>query len=229
MLTPVLAAMMAALLATEEALPAQTSPPPPPLNRHVDTNDTRLLLGPTARALKKGEAYLDDFSLFFPSVNVGLSGRLSFGVGTVFLLPTTEVSPGEVGWLTPKVQLFSGRRTQAALGVVHITGKGTNSGIAYGVVTHGGPDGAISVGVGGSYATSGRGVGQVVMVGGERRVGQNLKLLSENYLSRTPLFLGGLRRLNRRGTVDLIWMKVGNYPVYPVPMVRFTIQMAPGR
>lgn len=68
------------------------------------------------------------------------------------------------------------------------------------------------------------------MVGGERRVGRSLKLLSENYLSgTTPLFLGGVRRINRRGTLDLIWLKAGRYPVYPVPMIRFTVQMTSGR
>lgn len=195
----------------------------------ADTNDTRLLLGPTARTLKSGETYLDDLSLFFPSVNVGLSNRVSLGVGTVFLLPTAELHPGEIAWFTPKLQVFSGRHTQASLGLVHLTGKGANLGIAYGVVTHGSPDGAFSVGFGTSYGLGKGGGSPVLMVGGERRVGRRLKLLSENYLAgMTPLFFGGVRRINRRSTLDLIWTKAGSFPVYPVPIIRFTVQMTPG-
>ena len=68
---------------------------------HNDSSDTRFLLGPTARSLKRGEAYIDDVSLFFPSVQVGLSDRVSIGVGTPVALPTSDIHPGDAIWITP--------------------------------------------------------------------------------------------------------------------------------
>ena len=60
---------------------------------HNDSSDTRLLLGPTARSLKRGEAYVDDVSVFFPSVQVGLSDRVSIGAGTCRKATFVQVTP----------------------------------------------------------------------------------------------------------------------------------------
>lgn len=60
-----------------------------------DVGRTRLLIGPTARALERSEVYIDDLAVFFPSVQVGVTNRVSIGAGTPLLVPQAEVRPGE--------------------------------------------------------------------------------------------------------------------------------------
>ena len=111
-----------------------------------DPNPTRLLVGPTARSLDQGQVYLDSFGISLPFVQVGITNRVSMGAGAPLLFP--GVTPGDVFWLTPKVQVFRGEQNQAAVGVFHVKAGDEASGIAYGVMTHGAPDGAVTLGVG---------------------------------------------------------------------------------
>lgn len=107
-------------------------------------------------------------------------------------------------WFTPKVQVFRGRRTQAAIGLIHAAALGFQSGLAYGVITRGSSDAAVTVGLGLPY-TGGR-VGtssSSTLIGGERRVNARVKLITENYLMRgVTMFSGGMRIVRRRRTVD---------------------------
>src|SRR4051794_40050121 len=66
---------------------------PDPAASRADSNATRLLLGPTARSLRRGEAYFDLFSLTIPFAQVGLADRFSVGIGAPVLIP--GVIPGE--------------------------------------------------------------------------------------------------------------------------------------
>ena len=192
----------------------------------VEVGRTRLLIGPTARALDRGEVYIDDLSLFFPSVQVGLSNRVSIGAGTPLLIPQAEIHPGEVVWITAKVQVFAGRRTQGAVGLLHVAGKGNNGGLAYAVATHGTTNTALTVGAGISYPTL-SGARAVVLVGAERRVSPRIKLLTENYLSAgNAVLTGGLRVVGRKRTLDLAWFKFPGAAVYPLPLIRMTFQVS---
>ena len=49
----------------------------------ADPNTTRLLFGPTARALKRGDSYLAVSQVSLPFVQVGLTDRISVGAGTL--------------------------------------------------------------------------------------------------------------------------------------------------
>jgi len=195
---------------------------------HNDSSDTRLLLGPTARSLKRGEAYVDDVGIFFPSVQIGLSDRVSIGVGTPLVLPQTDVRPGDALWLTPKVQVFKRQKTQAALGLVHVAARGHHVGLAYGVATHGTPNAALTVGLGLAYPQV-EGRRPVALVGAEKRVSPHVKLITENYLAvkyGDAFLSGGVRLIRRRRTVDLSWIKFPGMTVYPVPMVRLSFQVS---
>ena len=75
-----------------------------------DPNPTRLLVGPTARSLDQGQVYLDSFGISLPFVQVGITNRVSMGAGAPLLFP--GVTPGDVFWLTPKVQVFRESRTR---------------------------------------------------------------------------------------------------------------------
>jgi hypothetical protein len=195
---------------------------------HDDSSDTRLLLGPTARSLKRGEAYIDDVGLFFPSVQVGLSDRFSIGAGTPVALPFTDVGPGDAVWVTPKMQVLTRRKTQAAVGLVHVAALGHHAGLAYGVATHGTPDAAVTIGFGLAYPQFER-PRPVALVGAEKRVSPHVKLITENYLSMRygdAFISGGVRFIRRRRTLDLSWLKFPGATPYPVPMIRFSFQIS---
>jgi hypothetical protein len=189
----------------------------------IDLHTTRMMFMPTARALKRGESYFGLSEISVPFVQVGITDRISIGGGT---------SPIPVGgkahpfWLTPKVEVFAGQKTQAAVGMIHFTSLGYGAvGIAYGVVTHGTAESAATVGVGYAYARGfdNDGGAPVVLVGGERRVGGKVKLLTENYLFRGGgMISGGIRIFGKRRAVDLgLMAPVGAGRVYPLPIVTF--------
>ena len=193
-----------------------------------DSNDTRLLLGPTARSLKRGEAYIDDVSVFFPSIQVGLSDRVSIGAGTPVMLPPIDIRPGDAVWVTPKAQVFSGHKTQAAIGLVHTVVLGHHAGLAYGVTTYGTSDAAVTLGLGLAYPNVER-QRPVALLGAEKRVSPRLKLITENYLGSfygDAFLSAGMRYIHRRRTLDVSWSIVPGLTVYPLPLVRFSFQVS---
>jgi hypothetical protein len=184
----------------------------------ADSHDTRLFFAPTARSLKAGQGYLGTYEVFFPFVQVGVTDRLSLGGGT----PLIFVGDFHPLWITPKFQIISRERTQAAVGVIHITGTGGHdAGIAYGVTTLGGVDQAGSVGVG--YAYSGRDRAAIIMVGGEARASRHVKWKTENWISRggNGFVSGGVRFLGDRLSADLGLIVPLTDETVVVPMVSF--------
>jgi len=66
-----------------------------------DPNTTRLFFGPTARSLKRGEAYFGVYEVFMPFVQVGVTDRLSIGGGTPLIFGDVE----RPLWVTPKLEI----------------------------------------------------------------------------------------------------------------------------
>jgi hypothetical protein len=194
----------------------------------TDPNPTRLLFGPTGRSLKRGEAYLDVYGISIPYVQVGLTDGISIGAGTPLLLP--GLAPGEVFWISPKVRVFSGKKTDAAVGVLHTsTGRADNFGIVYGVVTRGTLDTAVTVGLGYTYRSGRDAHAPLVMVSGEKRVTRVVKVITENYIGRGGGFaMGGVRVLNRRVSADFgLGRLLGTEWPFPVPVIRFSYRFSP--
>ena len=218
-------ALSAAFLSTLVSASIAAAQPPDP----AEAGSTRLLVGPTARALEQGQFYVD-FSAFVggPFAQVGVTDRLSIGAGTPVLIP--GVRPGDVMVITPKAQVFDGPRTDVSVGVLQFVGsKVTPAGIAYGVVTRGSPDAAITGGAGLTYAGGHHGDGArtpVVMLGGEKRVTPRLTLLTENYAASGFGFLcGGVRLTRGRGSFDLgvaSFLGAGYSIIVPIFRVAFT-------
>jgi hypothetical protein len=192
----------------------------------TEAGGTRLLVGPTARALDQGQFYVD-FSAFVggPFAQVGVTDRISIGAGTPVLIP--GIRPGDVMAVTPKVQVYAGRDLDASVGVLQFLGpKVSPSGIAYAVVTRGSPDAAVTGAVGMTYSTGGGAGGvraAVVMLGAEKRLTPRLKLLTENYAGfGGGLLSGGLRLTRGRGTFDIgAATLVGGSSPMVVPIFRF--------
>lgn len=167
----------------------------------ADPHSNRLMFAPTARSLRKGEGYFGVYYVL-PFVQVGVTDRISIGGGT----PLFFGDGAHPVWFTPKVQVISGRRVQAAAGLIHLTGiEGINAGIAYGVTTIGSDSDAMSIGLG--YGYSGRRSGRpILMVGGEHRQSRRIKLITENWYwgGDAPGFVsGGVRFLGERLSADV--------------------------
>jgi hypothetical protein len=185
-----------------------------------DPNQTRLFFGPTGRSLPRGKVYLGTYEFVMPFVQVGVTDRLSLGGGTPLLFGLDESE--RPFWISPKVQVLDTGKLQAAAGVFNIFSGGENRGIAYGVATVGSPSASVTIGAGLGYDTDG-GRSPVVMVGGERRVRRNLKLLSENYVwEGGGILSGGVRFFGERLSADLgIAVPLGAGMLFGFPVVNF--------
>jgi hypothetical protein len=188
-----------------------------------DSNPTRLFFAPTGRALKRGDSYLGVYEMFLPFVQYGITDRISIGGGTPLVFGGGGDAPF---WFTPKVQVIKMKSTEASVGVLHFFNVGdVNVGIAYGVVTQGSTDSAITVGAGYAYLRGDDedGGGPVLMVGGDRRVSRRLKLVTENYwFDGGGALSGGVRFLGERLSVDLgLVSPLGADEFFAVPVINF--------
>jgi hypothetical protein len=187
----------------------------------ADPNPTRLFFTPTGRTLRRGEAYFGVYEIVLPFAQVGVTDRFSIGGGTPLIFNNGGDRPF---WITPKLQVVDTGRTGAAVGVMHMAGIDDYSvGIAYGVVTHGSPDSAITVGGGYAYARDAEGGAPVVMIGGEHRVHRNFKLITENYaFDGGGIASAGIRFMGERLSADLgMAAPLGIGEVFLFPMVNF--------
>jgi hypothetical protein len=151
--------------------------------RPSDPNATRLLFAPTGRSLGQGEGYFGMYQFLMPFVQVGITDRISLGGGTPLMFGFDEGT--RPFWLTPKVQIVNRRELQAAAGVMHIVAPEAGSiGIAYGVVTIGRREAAVTAGVGAGYRRyeGDNSATAIFMIGGERGLRRGMKFVTENYI-----------------------------------------------
>lgn len=149
-----------------------------------DPNDTRLLLFPTARSLKAGAGRFGTYTVF-PTVAVGVTNNIDVSLGS-----SLPVDGYLITNLNLKVTPIRSERLNVAVGGSALVpiGEGTDGvgGTFYGVVTVGTSEQAFTVGGVGVYATNFEeaevGDGGALVLGFEKQVSNNVKLLTENYL-----------------------------------------------
>ena len=188
--------------------------------RRSDEHRSRLFFAPTARSLQRGQVSVGVFQFLAPFVQVGVTDHFSVGGGTPLIFGFEDWD--RPFWVTPKLQVFSGTRAQAAVGVFHVFDGANNAGIGYGVGTFGGSDNALTVGAGVTYAGDDR--GGVAMIGGERRVRSNIKLMTENYIwnGGRGFMSGGVRFIGERLSADLaLAIPFGMDDLVAFPVVNF--------
>lgn len=190
--------------------------------RPADANPTRLFFGPTARSLKKGEGYVGTFFYIMPTVQVGITDRLSIGGGTPLVFGSGSLPI----WITPKFQVYDSPRAAVAVGALHFLNIDDHSmGIAYTAGTFGSRDDAVTVGVGWAYASDNRSDEgtAVMMIGGERRASRRIKWITENYIWNGGGFVsGGVRFLGDSLTADLgLVSPLGIDEFYVFPVMNF--------
>ncbi|HVL68062.1 MAG TPA: hypothetical protein VM364_12435 [Vicinamibacterales bacterium] len=187
----------------------------------ADSHRSRLFFAPTARSLERGQVSVGVFEFLAPFVQVGVTDRFSVGGGTPLVFGIDEKY--RPFWITPKLQVYDGGNAQAAVGVLQLFNvSGDSGGIAYGVGTFGSSDNAVTIGTGLAY--TGDSTGGVLMVGGERRVRPNLKLITENYVWKGGhgIVSGGVRFLGERLSADLaLAVPIGTDDYIAFPVVNF--------
>ena len=187
-----------------------------------DPNATRLFFAPTGRSLPRGQAYLGVYEFLMPFVQVGVTDRFSMGGGTPLVFGFDEGD--RPFWITPKLQVLSTSSTDVAVGVMHVfNAGGDGGGVAYAVGTSGNARGSITIGGGLAYGNDGGRAG-IVMVGGERQVRRNLKVMTENYVWKggNGLVSAGVRFFGERLSADLaLGIPIGADEFFAFPIVNF--------
>ncbi len=172
-----------------------------------DPSRTRLFFAPTGRMLRRGEMYFNDAYIFFPSLQGGLTDRVTLGGGAT-LFPT---GLDQAYYITPKVGVYASPTVNVAVGALLAGAPGlwdeSPVGIGYGVATFGGEDGSVTTGIGWGFARHATTSTALVMVGGQRRVSRSFALVTENYFvtqRNTGVgFSGGVRFIGEKLAVDL--------------------------
>lgn len=143
-----------------------------------DPNRTRLFFGPTARGVKAGGGYFAAYELFMPFLGFALTDDLVIAGGTPLFGGMDE----RPFWLAPKLRVYSGGKTDAAVGALVFAVEDESVGVLYGVATRGSPDASLSVGVGYGFANGELAEHPMLMGGFDVRMSKGTKLVSENYL-----------------------------------------------
>lgn len=188
-----------------------------------DPNETRLFFGPTARTLPKGRGYLAVYEVVMPFLAFGFSDALTLSAGTPLIFGGGGSRPF---WIAPKLRVWQGAGASAlAAGVLLFAVEEDRFGILYGVGTRTWRSSALTVGIGYGFWNDRLAKAPAVMVGGERRLGRGLKIVSENYLlpeGEGWLLSAGPRFFGRRLSADLgLVVPLGMGSTVAVPLVNF--------
>lgn len=152
----------------------------------VDPNYSRLMFGPTARPLRKGDGYFADYELLFPGVAYGLTDNITLG-GGFSTIPGIGLSD-QVFYISPKLGFELGPRASVAVGGLFA---GVSSEldddfqntlrIAYAVGTFGPPRHSATIGLG--AANAGGETTPLLMLGGVATLSRHMALVAESWVS----------------------------------------------
>lgn len=208
--------------------------------RGDDPNDSRLMLAPTGRPLRKGDGYFSDHSVLFPGFGYGLTDWLSIG-GGVSVVPGVGLDE-QLFYLSPQVGTRISERFALAGGAL-LAGSGDfKAALLYGVGTFGGPGASLTLGLGVGGARDGshkpfRWTDRpILLLGGTARLSNRLALVSENWilvgepLSRQPIGLA-LRFLGDRLSADVGFVFLGELldQGLPLPWLSISYHFGPSR
>ncbi len=147
----------------------------------MDPNNTRLFFGPTARSLRSGHGYFSVYEIFFPMLAIGIADVVSLA-GGISLFPG---APLQILYLAPKITPIHTDNLDIAGGVLYINSTIENFGgfgIVYGVGTYGNEKASFTGGLGWGFARGELTNKPILLLGGELRLSNSLKLISENWI-----------------------------------------------
>ncbi len=187
-----------------------------------DANNTRLFLAPTARPLKSGQGYFSFYEIFFPTVAVGIAGVVNLN-GGLSLIPGLS---SQFVYFAPKIILLHTENLDLAGGLLYAnsTAAGTNAvGCYYGVGTYGTNNAALTIGLGWGYYGSYFSNKPILLIGGEARASNGIKLITENWFlpnSDFNFFSFGIRFYGENLAADLALVypsgsQISGFPFIP--------------
>jgi len=187
-----------------------------------DYNSTRLFFAPTARPVKSGQGYVSAYQIFFPFLAVGIGDYFTFG-GGISLLPGVE---NQIYYLMPKFTPVNLDNFSVSGGVLYINSTGGESdgtGIIYGVTTYGSPHVSLTAGLGWGFSGSETSDKPIILLGGELRVSNSIKLITENWFpvgSDVSFISFGIRFFGDRVAADfgLVYpagSEISGFPFFP--------------
>lgn len=193
-----------------------------------DPNGTRLFFGPTARTLNAGQGYFSVYEIFFPAIGIGVTDWMDVS-GGLSLFPGAEE---QIYYLSAKVAPIQIQNFDLAAGVVFLNVTGNpedfdGAGIVHAIGTYGSEKAALTVGLGWGFSGDDISNNPVFILGGELRVSNSIKLITENWFppsSDVQLISFGLRFLGERLAADFgFWYPAGGDPEgFPlVPWIGF--------
>jgi hypothetical protein len=210
--------------------------PPRAEYRFDDPNETRLMLAPTARPMRKGQGYFSNHELVFPGFGYAFTDNVSIagGVSTLPGLGLTE----QLAYVSPKVAFQVSDRVALAVGglLAGVPAFGDDIGsiaVGYGIGSFGTADHSLSLGVGIARHLGDRWAQTepIVMVGGQTRLSRSVALVSENWFvldgdvrwSDQPFGLA-VRFFNQRLSADVGMVLIGEVleEGYPIPWASVT-------
>jgi hypothetical protein len=146
-----------------------------------DPNQSRLFISPTARPLKSGNGYFSNNELFFPMIAFGIGDYVS-AAGGMSIFPG---SSDQLLYLNLKVTPVQVKNVDIAFGLLYAgltNGESGMGGIGYLVGTFGSTEAALTSGIGFGFSGEGIGENPVIMLGGELRLSNSMKFISENWI-----------------------------------------------
>lgn len=175
-----------------------------------EPNNTRLFFAPTGRMISKGSGYVADYYLFFPSVNYGVTDRLSLG-GGCSIFPAGGVED-QLFFFTPKFGIRQTDTLNLAAGALILRFPGDTDddlpvvSVVYGVGTWGTTERSVTVGVGYGMVDLKLADRPMIVLGGERRISRRMAAVTENWMvpgAENILVSLGLRFMGEWLSVDL--------------------------
>ncbi len=190
--------------------------------RRSDPNYTRLFFAPTGRALKNGQGYFSAYEIFFPFIAVGVGDVVTLA-GGISLLPGAS---SQIFYFAPKITPLHLQNFDLSAGILYINALGidfSGGGIVYGVGTYGSSDHALTVGLGWGFAGGEIANKPILLLGGEIRLSNSIKLISENWIppgTDLVVYSFGFRFFGDNVAADLGFirpskMDTGGFPFIP--------------
>jgi hypothetical protein len=145
-----------------------------------DPSRQQLFFGPTGRSLKAGEGYAGTFEMVFPFVGFALTDHVTIAGGT----PIIPVAMGRTFYLAPRLQLLRTEAVQlsaSALAFFDLEHGGDAGGLLLGAATFGSSDQGLTLGAAWGFAGDEIVNQPVFQLGGDLRISERVKLLTENY------------------------------------------------
>ncbi len=176
---------------------------------YTDASLSRLIIFPTARPMKPGQGYIQLNELFFPFAAIGIGSFLTLG-GGISIMPTLQK---QLFYLSPKITPLPSENLDLAAGVFYMSltdfskiGFKDGVGIAYTMTTLGDKNKNISIGLGWGFSGEYFSEKPIMILGGDIKIGRNLKLIAETW---TPfgtnfiLGMAGFRVIGKHITGDV--------------------------